>query len=125
MSIIFTEAKIPNCSKNGIQLVTIDPKTKNQLPFPSDYRYFSCLLPRTYEHWAVRFQNFQVRSDDIWLCGFHKSGKDTIIITITTIIEHEAFESLSILSNDRNELFFFVILSEPEHTIPLCLDRSL
>lgn len=54
---------------------TIDPSTVHQLPFSSDYKYFSCFLPRKYALWADRIQHFNVRPDDIWTLGFGKTGK--------------------------------------------------
>ncbi|XP_055312944.1 sulfotransferase 1C2-like [Sitodiplosis mosellana] len=85
MSIIFTEVENPNNCKArpfhgtaGIVRATIDPATYDQLPFPKDYKYFSCLQPRTYVDWAERIQNFKVRSDDIWVLGFPKTGSTWI-----------------------------------------------
>lgn len=81
MSIIFSEVENPhNCKPGprhgaaGIVRVSIDPATYNQMPFPIDYKYFSCLRPRKYVEWAKRIHNFKVRSDDIWVLGFPKSG---------------------------------------------------
>lgn len=76
MSIVCTEAHdgllLPGYS--GYVWATIDPLTVNQMPFPSNYKYSSCLLTRKYAHWADRIQNFTVRPDDIWVCGYFKSG---------------------------------------------------
>lgn len=81
MSIICTEVtntaniKLFARRPNGLVWATIDPNTIGQLPFPSDYKYFSCLLPRKYAVWADRIHNFKVRPDDIWITGYPKSGK--------------------------------------------------
>jgi len=81
MSIVCTEVedspklkKVLYRERPGILRVTIDPKTVNQLPFPADYKFFSCFLPRKYAQWANRIQNFKVRPDDIWVVGFPKTG---------------------------------------------------
>lgn len=82
MSIICTEAENPQYFNidhqkglSGYVWATIDPATTHQLPFPRDYKYFSCLLPRKYPLWADRIQNFKVRPDDIWTLGLPKTGK--------------------------------------------------
>lgn len=82
MSIICTEIKDcqylnrnPRRGLGGFVWATIDPSTTYQFPFPSDYKYFSCVLPRKYALWFDRFQNFNVRPDDIWVLGLGKTGK--------------------------------------------------
>lgn len=61
---------------NGYVWATVDPAKRHQLPFPSDYKYFSCLLARKYALWADRIQNFKLRPDDIWVLGSLKTGED-------------------------------------------------
>lgn len=82
MSVICTEIKYcqyldrnPRRGISGFVWATIDLTTAHQLPFPSDYKYFSCTLPRKYALWADRIQNFNVRPDDIWIIGLPKTGK--------------------------------------------------
>lgn len=80
MSIVCTEAIVSPClnltpTRPGYVWVTIDPKTKNQLPFPNDYEYFSFFLPRVYTRWAVRIKQFKVRPDDVWVLSFPKAGE--------------------------------------------------
>lgn len=67
----------------GFVWATIDPKTVNQLSFPSDYEYFSCVLPRKYVQTANRMQNFKVRPDDVWVVGLNKSGNNLKILIIS------------------------------------------
>lgn len=80
MSIVCKEVEIPPYCKTTPRMpkylqATIDPTTANQLPFPSDYKYFSCTLPTKYSQWIDRLQHFKIRKDDIWILGFPKSGK--------------------------------------------------
>lgn len=42
--------------------------------FPSDYKFTKCFLPKKYTKLSDRIRNFAVRSDDIWICAFPKSG---------------------------------------------------
>lgn len=86
MSIIFTEVENKNNCKSGfihgaagIVRAKIDPKTTSQFPFPSDYKYLSCILPRKSIDWIERLQNFKVRLDDIWIIGFPKTGKKSTL----------------------------------------------
>lgn len=75
MSKVYTELKNPSKFKPTSQLwVTIDPKTTDQLPFPRDYKYFPCLLPKKYLQFSDRIDNFEVRPDDIWVIGYPKTG---------------------------------------------------
>lgn len=80
MSIVCTdadEATSKRCASKVISKVihvTIDPKTTNQLNLPKDYKYSSCVLPKKYEAWAHRLQNFKIRPDDVWVVGFPKTG---------------------------------------------------
>lgn len=80
MALIYTEVEksdykpCPFDTVSGYVQVTVDPKKKNQFPFPHDYKYLPCILPRKYIDWAERYHNFKVRPDDIWVLGFPKSG---------------------------------------------------
>lgn len=82
MSVIFEEVENPNDCRPGpwhgsagVVHIKIDPSTYDQFPFPKDYKFFSSLQPRKYIDWAERIHNFKVRSDDIWVVGFPKSGE--------------------------------------------------
>lgn len=55
-------------------LANNDSATKRQLPFPSDYKYISCFLPKKIEKLADRIENFKIRLDDIWILTFPKAG---------------------------------------------------
>lgn len=48
--------------------------TKVTLPFPNDYEYSACLVPKKFTHWSERIHSFKVHKDDIWIIGFPKSG---------------------------------------------------
>ncbi|XP_055310785.1 sulfotransferase 1E1-like [Sitodiplosis mosellana] len=52
----------------------IDAKTRAELPFPSDYEFLPCFLPKKYEKLSNRIQNFKVRPNDIWVVSFPKAG---------------------------------------------------
>lgn len=82
MSIVCSEVKLPQGfkhpdEKNKTELlrVTIDPSTYSQLPFPSDYKFLSCMLPPAYRTWAERIKHFKIRPDDVFVLGFPKSGE--------------------------------------------------
>lgn len=49
-------------------------KEKKSFPFPSDYKFINCFLPKKYATLSDRIHKFDVRSDDIWICAFPKSG---------------------------------------------------
>lgn len=53
--------------------VSIHPSAV-QLPFPNDYKYSSCFLPKKFEAWAERIQNFKIREDDLFIVGLPKTG---------------------------------------------------
>lgn len=98
MSLICTEVENPSKWKPIPRLrVTIDPTSTNQLPFPSDYKYFSCLLPQKFMQCIDRVQNFKIRPDDIWILGFPKSGKTNRPMNDFKLIFHDF------------KLFFFTI----------------
>lgn len=83
MSIVCNKVENPSYWKvpanfPGYAQVTINPISRNEVPFPSDYKYFSCFLVENFVHCIDRIQNFVVRPDDIWILGFPKSGKCVI-----------------------------------------------
>lgn len=49
-------------------------KQQKSFPFPSDYKFTNCFLPKKYASLSDQIRNFEVRSDDIWICAFPKSG---------------------------------------------------
>lgn len=81
MSISYTGIQDPAIQKN-VNLygakefvnVKIDSAITQQLPFPVDYDHSSCFLPRKFIKMADRIEQFSVRSDDIWIVAFPKSG---------------------------------------------------
>lgn len=78
MSISYTKADASFSDEDHYH-ITIDPKTRDQFPFPSDYTFFQCLLPKGYLSFAEQFHNFHVRPDDIWITTFSKAGTTWIM----------------------------------------------
>lgn len=52
----------------------IDKKSANSFPFLDDYKFAKCFLPKKFMQISDRIENFEVRSDDVWICAFPKSG---------------------------------------------------
>jgi len=40
------------------------------------------VLPKFYEKYAQLIEDFDVRDDDIWICGFPKTGFNKLFLTI-------------------------------------------
>lgn len=73
MSISYSELNGKNHLK-WLVCVQLNREQKQQLPFPVDYKYFGCVLPTKFVSSANQFLNFHIRSDDIWVVSFPKSG---------------------------------------------------
>lgn len=54
--------------------VKVDLGTGNQNPYPRDYAFPNCFMPKKYSKMGERILNFQVRPDDIWLSTFPKGA---------------------------------------------------
>lgn len=52
----------------------VEPCITNQLPFPSDYEFSSCYLPKKYLQVADSIFNVEIRPDDVWVVAFQKAG---------------------------------------------------
>lgn len=77
MSIVFTKVQNPKAKPllyRDYVRVSIDPLTKDQLNLPENYKYHTVTLQQQYTDWAERMLNFEIRSDDIWIVGFPKTG---------------------------------------------------
>lgn len=61
------------CAKEYVRL-KLDSATEKQLPFPSDYKFSQCFLPKKYLWQADRIENFRVNADDVWVVSFPKAG---------------------------------------------------
>lgn len=60
-------------------LVNVNLNAQHQFPFPSDYKFTACFLPKKFEKLADRIATFKVRSDDIWIVTFPKAGTTWIV----------------------------------------------
>lgn len=61
------------CAKEFVR-IKVDSATEKQLPFPSDYKFSQCFLPKKYLAQANRIENFRVNADDVWVVSFPKAG---------------------------------------------------
>lgn len=52
----------------------IDRNSSNPHPFRDGYKFAKCFLPKKYTQISERIENFEARSDDVWVCAFPKSG---------------------------------------------------
>lgn len=105
MSISYTEVvkseMLEKASFYGVKefvRVKVDPEVGKQYPFPRDYKLPSCFLPKKYLTWHDRIHNFNVRSDDIFVTSFLKSGTTwtmNIVIQLMNKIDfsNEFFDS--------------------------------
>ncbi|XP_031617061.1 sulfotransferase 1 family member D1-like [Contarinia nasturtii] len=77
---IFEEVKTPIGKKtmidneNTFLLANTKPSSNLHLPFPKDYKFESCFLSTSFEDFANDYRTFKVRSDDVWILGYPKSG---------------------------------------------------
>lgn len=52
----------------------IDPNSDHQTSLSGDHRKYSHALPKESAKWIDAIQNFEVRTDDIWIVGIIKTG---------------------------------------------------
>lgn len=97
MSIIFSEIEELRLSCNPIgakyAYATIDPKTVNESPLPSNYKYGKCFLPDKFAQMADCIHNFKVRSDDTWIIGHPFSGTTWMQNIISQLKNHLDFSA--------------------------------
>lgn len=100
MSIICTDVENTVLAKKaalyGVReflYANIDPATRNQFPFPSDYEFSPCFLPKKFEQVAERIQNFQIRSDDIWTVSFPKAGSTWVANIVWQLMNNMDFSA--------------------------------
>lgn len=77
----------------------IDPDTRCHFPFPSDYEFRPCCLPKKYAQVADRIHNFEVRADDIWTVSFPKAGSTWIANIIWQLVNNMDFSAEFLLAN--------------------------
>lgn len=75
----------------------IDPTTTKQFPFPDNYQFTECFLPKKYETLAEHIHNFHVRADDIWIISFPKCGT-TWMMNIVWQLKHNLDFSAELLT---------------------------
>lgn len=54
--------------------VKVNPIAFDSSPFPVDYSFPSCFLPKKYIKMADGIQNYRTRSDDVWVTSYPKAG---------------------------------------------------
>lgn len=72
----------------------IEPNTRTEFPFPTDYEFLPCFLPKKYEKLCNRIKNFKVRPNDIWIVSFPKAGTTWIYNIV-----HQMRNNLDFLAN--------------------------
>lgn len=95
-----------------VYCMCIDPKTFNKSPLPRDYKFGKCCLSQGFARMADRIHNFKIRSDDVWIVGYPKSGttwmhniiwqlKNELDFSAPAIIHsHHLFEDASLLQSN-------------------------
>lgn len=78
---------------------TIDPNTRRDYPFPSDYEFTPCFLPKKYAQVADGIHNFPIRSDDIWTVSFPKAGSTWVANIIWQLMNNMDFSAEFLLPN--------------------------
>lgn len=97
------------CVKEYVR-IKVDSATEKQLPFPSDYKFSQCFLPKKYLSQADRIENFHVNADDIWVVSFPKAGRLSFSLKIDfkkNIIVCSSF------CRDNVDLEYCIIFDEP------------
>lgn len=87
---------------NDLIRVEVNSSIADQLPFPSDYKFSSCFLPKRYLTKVDCIQNFKIRSDDIWIVTFPKAGT-----TWTMNIVRQLMNNLDFSADFLNEEHMF------------------
>lgn len=72
---------------------TLDPPYVAGFPFPIDYKFKPCFLPRKYSKMADRVDNFKVRPDDIFVVTFPKAGTTWCINIVSQLMNGLDFSS--------------------------------
>lgn len=101
--------------------VKVKPEIANQFPYPRNYEFPACFMPKKYETIGDRISNFEVRPDDVWISTFPKAGTTWTLnimlqlmnnIDFSTVFldeRHVPFEGASLLDinsdNDNNEVY--------------------
>lgn len=82
--------------------VKADAILQKELPFPSDYEFSECFLPKMYLPLADRIENFRINSNDILVASFPKTGT-----TWTLNIVSYLMNNLDFSANYKTELDLF------------------
>lgn len=62
------------------------PEVAKQYPFPSDYDFQPCVLPKKFLQIHDRIHNFKVRPDDVWLVSLMKTGGKMVMNTLSHLM---------------------------------------
>lgn len=88
---IFEELKTPigkrsiNDKINTFLLVNTKPWANKHLPYPNDYKFKPCLLRKGFERLANDYRTFKVKSDDVWVLGYPKSGTTWMVNIVSQL----------------------------------------
>lgn len=82
---------------------TVNPAYRIRFPFPTDYKFTPCFLPKKYERLAERIENFRIRSDDIWIVTFPKAGT-----TWTVNIVWQLMNNLDFTADYQDEGYMYL-----------------
>lgn len=81
----------------------VEPCILNRLKFPGNNKFSSCFLPMKFVQLSDRIFNFNVRSDDVLVCAFPKSGT-TWLSNIIWQLQHNFDFTADLLYEDHNLL---------------------
>lgn len=114
---IFDEVKeefrqTPKIRSSSAVLVSTKPSANEHLPFPAEFEFNSCFLPKIFEKYADKIRYFNVRKDDIWILSFPHSGGDSIQNIIWQLINGLNEQSESNFNGHFLEKIIFETISD-------------
>lgn len=96
----------PNLYNPPINFYKLTPIEQPKTPLGPDWKFEPCTLRGNYPENSEKYKNFQVRSDDVWITSYPKTGTTWTVEMVWLLLNNYDFEKSKETNHFEKAQFF-------------------